>query len=108
MVHHSAEKTIKQNIREDIPFLCSKISLKKGKTSRYHLAWSLTSTSLSPKDIKNKAVRWLTLIQQQVSGTPRIYIDNTIEMINSDSENKAMLNTGSRNKTNTGYLLPQK
>ena len=107
VVHHSAEKTIKQNISEDIPFLCSKISLKKGKTSHYHLAWGLTSTSLSPKDIKNQALRWLSIIQEQVSGSPRIYIDNTIEMINNDSDNKEKLRLNPKDKSNTGYYIPQ-
>ncbi len=107
VVHHSAEKVIKQNISKDIPFICSPIPIKKGKTSHFHLAWSLTSTNLSPKDIKVKAKEWLTNIQEQVSGTPRIYIDNTIELLKTDSKNKIKLNSGSRNKTNTGYLIPK-
>lgn len=105
VVHHSAEKIIKQNRSKDIPFICSPVPLKKGKTSHYHLAWTLTDTSLSPQDITKKATEWLTQIQEQVSGTPRIYIDNTIELINNDSNNKTQLDPDSINQNKTGYLI---
>jgi hypothetical protein len=107
VVHHSAEHDIKKYISADIPFLCSPVALKKGKTSHYHLAWGLTATDLSPKDITEDVMEWLTVIQEQVSGSPRIYIDNTKEIINEDRKNKGMLNREEKNKSNIGYLVTE-
>lgn len=87
VVHHSAEKIIKNNISIDCPYGISPISLKKGKTSHYHLIWNMLKINLSPGNITENAVKWLEKIQESVSGAPRIYIDNTISIIKSDSEN---------------------
>ena len=86
VVHHSAEKIIKDNISVDCPYGISPINLKKGKTSHYHLIWNMLKLNLSPGDITDSAVKWLEKIQESVSGAPRIYIDNTISIIKSDSE----------------------
>lgn len=86
VVHHSAEKIIKNNISIDCPYGISPISLKKGKTSHYHLIWNMMKINLSPGNITDNAVKWLEKIQESVSGAPRIYIDNTISIIKHDSD----------------------
>lgn len=86
VVHHSAEKVIKNNISIDCPYGISPISLKKGKTSHYHLIWNMMKNNLSSGNITDNAVKWLEKIQESVSGAPRIYIDNTISIIKHDSD----------------------
>ena len=85
-VHHSAENIIKKNITIDCPYSNSSINLKKGKTSHYHLLWNMISINLTPGDITSKALLWLENIQETVSGSPRIYIDNTITILEQDSK----------------------
>lgn len=103
VVHHSAEKIIKDNISVDCPYGISPINLKKGKTSHYHLIWNMLKINLSPGDITDSAVKWLEKIQESVSGAPRIYIDNTISIIKSDSENFMQTLTDT---TKTSSLVP--
>ena len=86
VVHHSAEKIIKNNISIDCPYMISSVNLKKGKTLHYHLIWNMMKKDLSPGNITDDATKWLEKIQESVSGAPRIYIDNTIEIIKNDSE----------------------
>lgn len=59
--------------------------------------------NLSPGDITDSAVKWLEKIQESVSGAPRIYIDNTISIIKSDSENFMQTLTDT---TKTSSLVP--
>lgn len=87
VVHHSAEKIIKNNISVDCPYIISPVNLKKGQTSHYHLVWNMLNINLSPGNIADKAIKWLEEIQESVSGAPRIYIDNTISLIKLDSKN---------------------
>ena len=42
--------------------------------------------NLSPGDITKRAKDWLEKIQESVSGAPRIYIDNTISVIDFDEK----------------------
>lgn len=83
-VHHSAEQIVKSFMSSERPYANSKISLKSGKISHYHLCWHLLNKSLSSEDITDSALEWLTRIGFSVSGEPRLYIDNTIEMIRQD------------------------
>lgn len=105
-VHHSAENNIKKNITIDCPYSKNSINLKKGKTSHYHLLWNMITTNLTPGDITSKALQWLECIQETVSGSPRIYIDNTIEILTQDSKtfyNSAFLKGNL--KTTAGYIF---
>ena len=86
VVHHSAEKIIKNNINIDCPYMISPVNLKRGKTSHYHLIWNMMKINLSPGDITDDAIKWLEKIQESVSGAPRIYIDNTKEIIMNDQK----------------------
>lgn len=60
------------------------MNLKKGKTSHYHLSWHLLNKDLSTGNIKDSVNEWLDKIEESVSGTPRIYVDNTRDVVVSD------------------------
>lgn len=84
VVHHSAEQTVKLYTDATKPYTKTKVNLKKGKTSYYHLSWHLLNKNLSTGNIKDSVNEWLDKIEESVSGTPRIYVDNTIEVVVSD------------------------
>lgn len=86
VVHHSAEATIKKYTDRTNPYTKTPILLKKGQTSHYHLSWHLVSDKLDPGNIECEVKKWLGVIEEQVSGAPRIYVDNTIKVIESDSK----------------------
>ena len=95
-VHHSAEKLVKQFTSADNPYYLSPIALRTGWVSHYHLAWHLLGKDLDSKDNKEESKGWLQGIAESVSGDPRIYIDNTLRMMDNDvfkgqgDENKEM------------------
>ena len=103
VVHHSAEKIIKDNISIDCPYRISPVVLKKGKISHYHLMWNKLKVDLSPGDITDKAVKWLDKIQETCSGSPRIYIDNTRLILKDDSDNCSDLVINPKAKYVSGY-----
>lgn len=77
VVHNSAEATIKAKKDDENRYCKSEIPLEKGKTSHYHLAWNLVNQKYKPEDITDTCNLWLDVIEEQVSGRPRVYIDNT-------------------------------
>ena len=83
-VHHSAEKIVKDFKSADNPYFYSKIALKTGKVSHYHLAWHLINKSLDAADNTELCKKWLASIAESVSGEPRVYIDNTLDIIQQD------------------------
>ncbi len=83
-VHHSAERIVKDFKSNDNPYFYSKIALKTGKVSHYHLAWHLINKSLDSADNTELCEQWLSSIAEGVSGEPRIYIDNTLDIIHQD------------------------
>lgn len=84
VVHHSAEKVIKDNLSYSIPYCISPVAIKKGKTTHYHLVWNMAARDFSYADITSQSIEWLSNIQESVSGAPRIYIDNTMAILDSD------------------------
>lgn len=86
VVHHSAEQTVKKYSDSTKPYTKTEIPLKKGKTSHYHLSWHLLDRKLCPGNIKNQVNVWLDKIEERVSGTPRIYVDNTRDVIEKDNK----------------------
>lgn len=86
VVHNSAEHLIKTKCNAKNPYSNTKIPLAKGKTSHFHLCWNLVDNEYKSKDNSEICKKWLDTIAEQVSGEPRIYVDNTIEVIDSDSE----------------------
>lgn len=96
VAHHTMEEDIKSfsngkgsNDRPFfIPYVLSPIPLKKGKITHYHVAYSLLGDEaleetqigkFTELDISN-----LEKISGTVSGTPRIYVDNTLRVLKED------------------------
>ena len=109
VVHHTAEKVIKENVGYNIPYCISPVAIKKGKTTHYHLVWNMAERDFSYADITKLSKEWLTNIQESVSGTPRIYIDNTIAIIDKDAEEfpvqiKSVVH---QEQGTAGYFLPR-
>lgn len=87
VVHHSAEKTVKKYASETRnPYTNLPVTLEKGQTAHYHLCWNMIDTMLAANDITEEGSGWLDKIAETVSGRPRIYIDNTLKIIESDQE----------------------
>ena len=84
VVHHTAEKTVKKFQDMDNPYYNSPIFLDKGITSHYHLCWNLINVHLHSEDITNQCKTWIETIAENVSGTPRMYIDKTLEVLKRD------------------------
>ncbi len=111
VVHHTAEKVIKDNLGYNIPYCINSISIKKGKTTHYHLVWNMAGRDFNYTDITIQALEWLCKIQESVSGAPRIYIDNTIAILKSDEVEFAKhIKTLSEKEqcAEEGYSLPYK
>lgn len=87
VVHHSAEMTVKRYADATKPYTKTAVPLKKGKTSHYHLSWHLLNENLSTGNIKDLVNVWLDKIEEGVSGTPRIYVDNTRDVVKKDNTN---------------------
>lgn len=86
VVHHSAEKTVKLYADATRPYSKTCINLKKGKTSHYHLSWHLLDEKLNIGNIANRVNKWLDKIEESVSGSPRIYVDNTRDILANDNK----------------------
>lgn len=99
VAHHSVEEDIKEyakgfevkdngNMKGVNPYVLSPIPLKLGNTAHYHLAYNLISekreTGKNVDTVHNKILSWLESISATVSGTPRIYMDKTIEVLTKD------------------------
>lgn len=87
VVHHSAEKTVKQYASENRnPYTNLPVALEKGQTAHYHLCWNMMDKLLAVNDITEECNKWLEKIAETVSGRPRIYIDNTLKILKADQE----------------------
>lgn len=64
-----------------IPIEDIEVPLKKGKSKHYHIAWHTLTEILKKGNIKEEALGWLKEMRKTVSGNPRVYLDNTIEII---------------------------
>lgn len=87
VVHHTAEKTIKQFQDIDNPYSNKPIYIDKGSTSHYHLCWNLINSQLHPENITPQCENWIELIAENVSGSPRLYIDKTLDILRKDTKN---------------------
>lgn len=102
VAHHSVESDIKDYAngweevdREGVrftkgrnPYVLSPIPLKSGNTTHYHVAYNLiNSKRQTEKDVDKtheEIISHLEEISATVSGTPRIYVDKTIEVLEKD------------------------
>lgn len=85
VVHHSAEQTVKKYSDSSNPYSKTEIPLKRGKVSHYHLSWHLLNKNLSKGNIGIDVNEWLDNIEDQVSGSPRVYVDHTRTVIKNDN-----------------------
>ncbi|MBO7145935.1 MAG: hypothetical protein J6W13_14080 [Salinivirgaceae bacterium] len=85
--HESMEESI-VGAKKDMPIEDIAIPLKKGKSRHYHIAWHKLKANLQQGNISSVALGWLKDIRKSVSGNPRVYLDNTIEIIKSDAAEK--------------------
>lgn len=60
-----------------LPIIDEEVPLKNGKSSHFHIAWYLMDKKLKEGNISDDAIQWLKTLRTTVSGTPRIYLDNT-------------------------------
>lgn len=94
--HESMEdKVIKigksSKFKKYIPIEDIDIPLKKGKSKHYHIAWHKMNKNLDKGNMSDEAIEWLRNMRKTVSGNPRVYLDNTIKMINDDKEKETKL-----------------
>lgn len=92
-VHHSAERTCVDNeaLITKIP-----IPLKDGSASHYQINWNLIGNNYQTLDNTKQCLLWLDKIEKDVSGRPRIYIQNTrmvLEKIRDEYERIKKTNT---------------
>lgn len=87
-VHHSIENLVTNNIEKQ-PYHLIKLPMKTGMIPHYQLSYHLLSFSLDQKDSTNTIFANLDKIQSKVSCRPRIYIENTREVINRVNESIA-------------------
>lgn len=85
-VHHSAEKTVRSFSSVQLPYSKTSIFIDKGKVCHYHLCWNLLDQTYQCNDITTLCKNWLQTIEESVSGEPRMYVDRTLEVLKSDSE----------------------
>lgn len=99
VAHHTMEEDIKKysngmqtpDLNDRLlvcPYILSPIPLKKGKTNHYHLAYNLSvDPSYTDEDLIvycDKGYCDLEQIYGTVSGAPRIYVDNTLRVLEED------------------------
>lgn len=84
--HHSVEKLIRESLANDediyLPIEDATITTKKGCSNHYHIAWYKMNKDLSEGNITEESKEWLKKIRESVSGIPRIYLDNTLKILN--------------------------
>ena len=70
------------------PYVLSPIPLKKGKISHYHVAYNLFGSERCPerkiRAYNQTIISYLETISGTVSGAPRIYVDNTLQVLSED------------------------
>ncbi len=100
--HHSVEDLIQQYKEQPpvkagheqyIPVLEYPIPLKSGKCSHYCILYHRLKKNLSKGDYSPTLKKHLKLFSRTVSGSPRIYLDNTLDFINNANEQKDAVDT---------------
>ena len=80
--HESMEESILEAItKKYMPIEDISIPLKKGMSKHYHIAWHKLTKALQKGNISSEALDWLKSLRKTVSGNPRVYLDNTIKII---------------------------
>ena len=88
--HESMEESILDALsQKSMPIEDVSVPLKKGKSKHFHVAWHKLKANLQLGNISSDALIWLKEIRKTVSGNPRVYLDNTIEIIRKDQNGDA-------------------
>lgn len=88
--HESAEEIVKNALTvEDYyyPIKDDDLPIKGGRSKHYHVAWYLMTKALSKGNISTDALLWLDNLRTTVSGTPRVYLDNTRNVVQVSVDN---------------------
>lgn len=83
VAHHTIEHLIK-NSKPDIARMFAKtdVPLEKGWSKHYILSWEkINNNSFHANGIELGP--WLDSIEENISGKPRVYVDNTIKVMDS-------------------------
>lgn len=70
------------------PIVDQKIPFKFGKSKHMHIAWYKMDKMFQKGNIRIEAEKWLTELRKTVSGNPRVYLDNTLDVMNADLQNE--------------------
>lgn len=87
--HDSAEHLVASYLSNNppnkyFPIKDESVCMKGGKTFHFHIAWYEMKKDLSKGDIRSDARKWLVKLRESVSGNPRIYLDNTLKVVNGE------------------------
>lgn len=102
VVHHSAESLVKKYSYLDLPYCKQQVPIKNGKTAHYHLSWQYFRENLSTGRVSHKAEKWLSEVEEHVSGSPRIYVDNTRFVIGNDKYSPKRMDVKKDNNATIG------
>lgn len=100
--HHSVEKLIQQykdkppvkaGHEQYIPVLEHQIQLKSGKCTHYCILYHQLKKDLSKGDYSSTIKKHLKLFSRTVSGSPRIYLDNTLDFIKNANDQTDVIDT---------------
>ena len=96
VIHHTAEK-IAEIVSENSSYIKkNSVPFKSGDISHFHLCWNLLDEKFADGDITETCEKWLDSIREFVSGAPRVYIDNTLKVLKSDSNDSPQSSTSTR------------
>ena len=85
VIHNSAEEILNQNIEELVgkeKYIDCLVPFKTGKINHYILDWISTIGDNNRANQKKDALELMKKQREHTSGSPRRYIDNTIDVIN--------------------------
>lgn len=80
VLHHTAEDVMRNTAKTKLVYEKKKVFMDNGQISHWNLCWHKIDQTLNhkkPCDWQS----WLDEIEKQVSGRPRIYVDNTREIL---------------------------
>ena len=87
--HNTAEKDVDNVLgKKGFPIEEVKIKLKGGISNHYYIAWHKMNKKLSEGDISKVALEWLKELRKTMSGNPRVYLDNTKNIIENNQSVK--------------------
>lgn len=85
VLHHTAEDVMQNNPKTKQCYERLKVNIEHAKISHYQLCWHKVDQTMNfknPCDWRS----WLDNIERQVSGRPRIYVDNTRNILEEQEE----------------------